>query len=122
MPIINYQQLQQELQQLQQQNEAQQLDLRQQYQHTVNSFKPINLLKAAAASIGRNAGVTSAAVGGTLAISAGMLSKKIVTGGSSSLLRNMMGKAVAFAVAKSIAVNAGTVTTAGIKLLKRWLK
>jgi hypothetical protein len=122
MPITNYQQLQQALQAQQQQSDLQIQNLQMQYRRTMEKFKPLNLLKSAAGVIGSNPNIATSTVGSTLAIGAGMLSKKLLVSNSSNGFRRMMGKAVAFAVAKSIAVNAGTVTTAGIKLLKRWLK
>jgi hypothetical protein len=82
-------------------------------------MRPSNLLKSAVKDIAATPGIAQAAIGTSIAIGAGVLSKKIVVGNSTGIFKKLMGGIVEFTVANSIANNAELITSRGIDLLKK---
>lgn len=119
MIVNNTATLQSAIDQLQMQCEAKKNIMRLQFVEVVDSIKPVNLLRSTVKDIADTPGIAKAAIGTTLAIGAGVLSKKIVVGKSSNLFKKIMGGIVEFTVANGIANNAELITDRGIALLKR---
>ena len=93
--------------------------MRLQFEEVVESIKPVNLLRSTVKDIAETPGIAKAAIGTTIAIGAGVLSKKIVTGRSPNMFKKIMGGIVEFTVANGIANNAELITDKGIAFLKK---
>lgn len=111
--------LQTTIDQLQIQCEEKKRIMRLQFVEVVESIKPVNLLRSTVKDIAETPGIAKAAIGTTIAIGAGVLSKKIIVGKSANLFKKIMGGIVEFTVANGIANNAELITDRGIALLKK---
>lgn len=90
-----------------------------QFMEVMESLRPANLLKSAVKDIAAAPGIAQAAIGTSIAIGAGMLSKKIVVGKSSGIFKKIIGGIVEFSVANGIANNAEFISSKSIQLLKK---
>ena len=90
-----------------------------QFMEVMESLRPANLLKSAVKDIAAAPGIAQAAIGTSIAIGAGMLSKKIVVGKSSGIFKKIIGCIVEFSVANGIANNAEFISSKSIQLLKK---
>jgi len=111
--------LQSAIDQLQLQCEEKKTIMRLQFVEVVESIKPVNLLRSTVKDIAETPGIAKAAIGTTIAIGAGVLSKKIIVGKSANIFKKIMGGIVEFTVANGIANNAELITDSGIALLKK---
>ena len=99
-------------------NEKQRL-LHQQFNEVVESFKPFNLLKSTVKDIADTPGIAKTAIETSLAIGAGVLTKKLIVGNSSNMFKKILGGIVEFTVANGISNNAAAIADKGIEVLKR---
>lgn len=99
-------------------NEKQKL-LHQQFNEVVESFKPFNLLKSTVKDIADTPGIAKTAIETSLAIGAGVLTKKLIVGNSSNMFKKILGGIVEFTVANGISNNAAAIADKGIEVLKR---
>ena len=107
------------IEQLEKKNLEEKEILRLQFNDVVESMKPINLLKSTVKDIADTPHIASTAIGTSLAIGAGALSKKLIVGSSSNIIKNILGRVVEFAVAKGISSNSMLIADKGIELLKK---
>jgi hypothetical protein len=119
MTVNNTATLQSAIDQLQLQCEEKKKIMCLQFVEVLESIKPVNLLRATVKDIAETPGIAKAAIGTTIAIGAGVLSKKIVVGKSANIFKKIMGGIVEFTVANGIANNAELITNKGIALLKK---
>lgn len=103
-------------------NKEQTSELKNQFADTLESLKPAKLLKAAINNIAENPGVAKVAIGTIVAVEAGGLSKKLIIGKSSNILRRIVGTVVEFAVARSVLGNSAFIAGKGIELLRKIAK
>ena len=103
-------------------NKEQTRELKNQFADTLESLKPAKLLKAAINNIAENPGVAKVAIGTIVAVEAGGLSKKLIIGKSSNILRRIVGTVVEFAVARSVLGNSAFIAGKGIELLRKIAK
>ncbi len=122
MEITNTAGLKSAIAELQAKSESQKIILRQQFNEVIESIKPVNLLKSTVKDIAESPGIAKAAIGTTVAIGAGVLSKKMIIGTSTNIFKRMLGGVVQFVVAKSIANNSDAIAGKGIELLKKLAK
>ena len=59
-------------------SEEQKISMRNHFNEVVDSLKPVNLLKSTVKDISERPGLANAAIGSSVAIGAGVLSKKII--------------------------------------------
>ena len=119
MSINNTATLQIAIDELQQQCDQKQKLLHQQFNEVVESFKPFNLLKSTVKDIADTPGIAKTAIETSLAIGAGVLTKKLIVGNSSNMFKKILGGIVEFTVANGISNNAGAIADKGIDLLKK---
>jgi nucleoside recognition membrane protein YjiH len=119
MTVTNPITLQLAIDELQRQCEQKKSQMSLQFIEVMDSMRPSNLLKSAVKDIAATPGIAQAAIGTSIAIGAGVLSKKIVVGNSTGIFKKLMGGIVEFTVANSIANNAELITSRGIDLLKK---
>ena len=122
MDITNSTQLQQQIAYLHSKSDNQKAAIRTHFNKVVESMKPINLLKSTVKDIGESPGLAKTAIGTSVAIGAGVLSKKMIIGKSNNIFKRVLGTVVEFAVARSIANNSEAIASKGISLLKKMAK
>ena len=122
MEITTTAQLKTAIAQVQIKNEEQKNILRHQFNEVIESLKPVNLLKSTVKDIGESPGIAKAAIGTTVAIGAGVLSKKMIVGNSTGIFKRILGGVVEFVVANGIAKNSDAIADKSIKLLKKLTK
>ncbi|UEG51048.1 hypothetical protein LK994_06115 [Ferruginibacter lapsinanis] len=100
-------------------SEEQKNEIRNDFNQLLLSLTPSNLLKSAANNIAGDPDVASSAIGTTLAVGAGMLSKKIIVGTSKNIFKSLLGTAVEFAVIGGFRKNAEVIANVALRLLKK---
>jgi hypothetical protein len=119
MAINNSATLQIEINRLQQQCDEKKEVLHQQFTAVVESFKPANLFKSAVKDIAGTPGIAKTAIETSIAIGAGVLTKKLIVGKSTNVFKRILGGVVEFTVANGIANNAEVIADKGIDMLKK---
>lgn len=119
MTVTNPATLQLAIDEVQRQCDEKKTQMSLQFIEVMESMRPVNLFKSAVKDIATVPGIAQSAIGTTIAIGAGVLSKKIVVGKSTGIFKKLMGGIVEFTVANSIANNAELITSRGINLLKK---
>jgi hypothetical protein len=119
MAINNSATLQIEINRLQQQCYEKKEVLHQQFTDVVESFKPANLFKSAVKDIAGTPGIAKTAIETSIAIGAGVLTKKLIVGKSTNVFKRILGGVVEFTVANGIANNAEVIADKGIDMLKK---
>ena len=122
MEITTTAQLQQQIEYLHSKSDNQKESIRIHFKELIESMKPVNLLKSTVKDIGESPGLAKAAIGTSVAIGAGVLSKKMIIGKSNNIFKRVLGTVVEFAVARSIANNSEAIASKGISLLKKMAK
>ena len=121
MEITTTTELKKAIERLKIKNEEQKLLIRHDFNTAIESLTPSGLLKSAAKNIAANPDIATSAVGTTLAVGAGVLSKKIIMGSSKNIFKNLLGTVVEFAVIGGFRKNAEIIAGIGLKLLKKKL-
>jgi len=79
--------------------------LKQQLHLTFESFKPANIIKGTFKSIITSPNLIDNIIGTSVGIATGYLSKKIVVGASSSIIRKLLGSVLQIGVTKAVLLN-----------------
>jgi hypothetical protein len=77
--------------------------LKEQFLATYESLKPINLLKSTIKEISASPVIGDNLLGTLMGLTTGYISKKVVVGGSSNVLRKLLGSVLQFGVANAVA-------------------
>lgn len=93
--------------------------LRAQINDTLESLKPVNMLKSAVQDISSSPFLKKNIVGTAAGLATGYLSKKIVFGASKNILKRALGFALQFGVTNLIARHPDDITSYGQGLLNR---
>lgn len=120
MQITNSTQLQSAIADLKLREAAEKEALMEQWQDTVESLKPGNLIRSAMNKItgGKLSGnVMDAAIG----VGAGLLTKKIVIGRSGNIFKKILGNVIEVGVANLVANNTGKIG-GGLKAISNFFK
>lgn len=97
---------------------VQEEELKEIIHETAESLKPMNLLKSSYSSIVHTPDLKSTILKSILGLTAGFISKKIITGNSKNPLRNFLGALLQVGVASSIAKDPEEIKAVGKKLVK----
>ena len=89
---------------------------------TIHSLKLANLIKNAFHSTVQTPGLGKNLLKGVAGLAVGFLSKKMLVGGSSNIVKKALGAVVELGVAKAVARNAGKLTSSGVKLIGKAIK
>ncbi len=89
------------------------------YNDTLESLKPMNLLKSSFSKIVRSPGLVENIIDATVGLGAGFLSRKILIGKSAGILKKLLGSAVEFGVAGLITKNSGVIKNIGLGLFNK---
>ena len=106
---------------LEQKRRDQEQDISAHFKHTYQSLQPINLLKNAFQGITSSPSTKGNLIKAALGLGAGLLSKKLFFGGSSSVFKKLLGTAVEFGVAKAVTNKSGNVMAKGLNLVRNML-
>ncbi len=99
MEIINAAHLKMAILELEQKKLLQEQELVSQLHSTYNSLKPVNLLKSTLRDIGSEPNLGKNIFNALIGLGTGVISKKLVIGGSHNIFKKLMGVAVEFGVA-----------------------
>ena len=88
----------------------------------IHSLTPANLIKNAFHSTVQTPGLGKNLLKGVAGLAVGFLSKKMLVGGSSNIVKKALGAVVELGVAKAVARNAGKLTSSGVKLIGKAIK
>lgn len=92
------------------------------FNKTIESFDPVNLLKDTINQVTNSPGVKDNILNFSIGIGAGLATKKLLIGKPDSLLKKIIGGAVEFGVTNLVATNGGFIKAKGIQLLSQFLK
>ena len=92
--------------------------LKEQFQQTYESLKPVNLLKSTLKDITSSSFLKESVLGSSVGLASGFLSKKIVVAGSGNIFRKLLGSIVQFGVTSIVAKNPEAIISLGRFLIK----
>ena len=90
-----------------------------QLQQTSESLKPVNLIKSSIHDITSGPGLGNKVLNATLGLGAGLISKKLMIGPSTNILKKIAGTAFEVGVAGVVAKNAQQIKTGAAGLFKK---
>jgi hypothetical protein len=120
MEITNSLQLQAAIADLKLREAAEKEALVEQWQDTLESLKPANLIKSAMNRI-TGGKLTDNVMDAAIGVGAGLLSKKILVGRSGNVFKKILGNVVEVGVANLVANNAGKIS-GGLKSIGNFFK
>jgi len=92
--------------------------LKQQLHLTFESFKPVNILKGTFKSIITSPNLIDNIIGTSVGIATGYLSKKIVVGASSNIIRKLLGSVLQIGVTNSVSQHPEAIKLLGQYIFK----
>lgn len=122
MEINNTSDLHAAIKKLEQQKEMQKDMLIEQFHTACESLKPVNILKNSLNRVVHSPGVVENIVNATVGLGAGLLSKKILIGKSTGIVKKLLGLVLEFGVAGLVSKNSDSIKSGGINLLSKIFK
>ena len=119
MEINNAADLKIAIERLENQNLIQKNVITEQFNNTLESLKPMNLLKSSFSKVTKTPGLVENIINATVGLGAGLLSKKILIGKSTGILKKLLGNAVEFGVAGLITKNSASIKSTGMNLFNK---
>ena len=119
MEINNSIELKAAIQHLETKHLMQKQNITDQFNDTIESLKPMNLLKSSFNKIVRSPGLVEKIIDATVGLGAGFLSKKLLIGKSTSILKKLLGNALEFGVAGLITKNSSSIKNTGLGLFSK---
>ena len=119
MEINNAADLKAAIERLESKNLVQKNIITEQYHSTIESLKPMNLLKSSFSKVVRAPGLVENILNATVGLGAGFLSKKVLIGKSTSILKKLLGNAVEFGVAGLVTKNSGSIKNTGLGIFNK---
>jgi hypothetical protein len=101
--------------------EADKIVLREQLQLTMNSLKPMNLIKSTFKTAVNSPDLMDGVINTALGLATGYLSKTIFVGASSNMVRKVLGSAVQLGVTSLVGQNITSIKSFGHHLLNKFL-
>src|SRR5512133_933557 len=95
--------------------------LKEQFFLTYESLKPINVLRRTIKEITSSQYLVDDVPGTIMGLASGYVSKKIFTGRSANLFRNLIGSLLQFGVTNLVAKNSNVIKSVGIALLDHFV-
>jgi len=93
--------------------------LKEHFNLTIDSFKPVNLLKSSFRDVVSSPHIIENIIGTALGLSTGYLSKKLVVGGSVNLIRRLLGSMVQIGVTNVVSQHPEGIKSIGQSLFQR---
>ena len=125
MEINNYRELEAAIVRLKVREQQEKEMLIEQFHETTESLKPVNIIKSAFGKISGTA-VGAEVVNAAFGVGAGLLSKNVLIGKSTNIIKKILGTVVEVGVANAVAINTDKLKSAGSRifggLIKNWKK
>lgn len=102
---------------LEKQIDGEKIAFREQFHELKESLKPGNIIKDAFKEVSQSEDLKSHIANFAITIAAGALSRKIMVGSSTNLIRKVLGSVVQFGVSSLVSRKADTIKNAGSNLL-----
>ena len=96
--------------------------LKNQFYLTIESLKPVSLIEKALHEISSSPNLIDSILGTALGITSGFLTNKIFVGASGSLVRKLLGSALQFGVASTVAQHPDAIKSYGQLILQYLLR
>jgi len=93
--------------------------LKEQFQQTYESLKPVNLIKSTLKDMTSSTFLKESILGTGMGITTGFLTKKLVVAGSGNIFRKLLGSIVQFGVTSIVAKNPDAIISLGRFLIKK---
>jgi len=122
MEINNTSDLHAAIKKLEQEKEMQKDMLIEQFHITYESLKPVNILKNSLNKVVHSPGAVENIINATVGLGAGLLSKKILIGKSTGIVKKLLGIVLEFGVAGLVSKNSDSIKLGGINLLSKIFK
>lgn len=119
MKINNALQLKQAIADLEAEEKAKKVMVVDQFHEIYDSLKPANLVRSAFHKFTDAPGMAKKIIGASVGVGVGLLSKKLLIGGSTNIFKRAFGSLLQLAVASTIAKNADGITQKGADLIKK---
>lgn len=119
MGINNSADLKMAIERLESQNLMQKNVITEQFNNTVESLKPMNLLKSSFSKVAKAPGLVENIINATVGLGAGFLSKRMLIGKSTGILKKLLGNAIEFGVAGLVTKNSGSIKNSGVGLFNK---
>lgn len=109
------------IQLLEAEQSAKGVELKEHFAEVYKSFKPINLIKDTLKGVVTSPGIVENIILGGVGLVSGYLTRRIVVGSSTNILRKLLGSALQFSTTSAVTQNVGTVKSVGQLLYKLFL-
>jgi len=121
-PITNSDELKKAIQILEFEQQMREQQLREQVYLTVESLKPVNLIKSTLHEVATSPYFVDNILGGSVGLASGYLSRKLVIGGSHNIIRKLIGTILQFGVTNVVAQHSDTIKSIGGFIYRRFLR
>lgn len=96
--------------------------LKEQFHGTYESLKPINLIKSLFHDVTRSPEIKNDFVSNAIGLGTGILSKKLLMGGTHNPIKRMLGTVLEFAIANLVSTHTDDIKNIGGNLMKKIFK
>ncbi len=122
MAINTQAELRNTINELQQQSKFEEGLIKENFKNFTDTLKPASLIKSAFKSVVHSSNLADNAMGATLGLGAGVLSKKLLIGSSAGIVKRLLGTFIEIAVAKKVANNSEGISHWGVEMIKKIVK
>ena len=121
-PITNSDELKNAIQILEFDQQIRELELKEQVYLTVESLKPVNLIKSTLHEVASSRYLIDNVLGATVSLASGYVSRKLVVGGSHNIIRKLFGAILQFGVTNVVAQRSDQIKSIAEFIYKRFLR
>ena len=121
-PITNSDELKNAIQILEFDQQIRELELKEQVYLTVESLKPVNLIKSTLHEVASSPYLIDNVLGATVSLASGYVSRKLVVGGSHNIIRKLFGAILQFGVTNVVAQRSDQIKSIAEFIYKRFLR
>ena len=121
-PITNSDDLKNAIQILEFDQQIRELELKEQVYLTVESLKPVNLIKSTLHEVASSPYLIDNVLGATVSLASGYVSRKLVVGGSHNIIRKLFGAILQFGVTNVVAQRSDQIKSIAEFIYKRFLR
>ncbi|HBY55179.1 MAG TPA: hypothetical protein DEH15_22540 [Marinilabiliales bacterium] len=121
-PITNSDELKNAIQILEFDQQIRELELKEQVYLTVESLKPVNLIKSTLHEAASSPYLIDNVLGATVSLASGYVSRKLVVGGSHNIIRKLFGAILQFGVTNVVAQRSDQIKSIAEFIYKRFLR
>ncbi len=96
------------------------IQLKEEFNGTIEGLNPINLIKGAFKKVSSSPDVKTDIVNAAIGLTTGFITKKLMMGKSTNLLKKILGIALEMTIANKVAKNAGVIKSTGSLLFNKF--